>query len=96
MSKLPPNHGRSCCQGEPGSLLHRSKHFGTGAVRVDHVALCKVWFHGFGVKASRREPGSGPQQLHGSKRSVGAFGAAFETRPGPVLMFYPCTGICVG
>ena len=27
MSKLPPGHGCSCCQGEPGSLLHRSKQF---------------------------------------------------------------------
>ena len=97
--RLPPDHGRSCCQGEPGSLLHRSKHFGTGAVRVDHVALCEVWFHGFGVKTSRESWGAGLGSYIAASSPPAPSSA--RLRPsgalrGPVLMFYPCTGICVG
>ena len=92
VSKLPPSHGRSCCQGEPGILIHRSKQF---VCRGLQGVKGRAGSGDSGRWITGRKSRSGSPQPHGSKRSVGAFGAAFETRPRPDLMLYPCTGVCV-
>ena len=84
--------------GEPGSLLHRSKQFGAGTSGTSKGLSVRAVSTDWG-QVSLGESWRGPRQLHRSKQSSGGVESPSEPAPErlrrPVLMFYPCTGICV-
>ena len=86
-------HGRRCCQGEPGSLLHRSKQFGAGTSGTSKGLSVRAVSTDWG-QVSLGESWRGPRQLHRSKQSSEGVESPSEPAPErlrrPVLMFYPC------
>ena len=69
--------------GAPGSPATSERAVWAGSSQDEHEALRKGWFHGFGAKAPRGEPGSGSPQLHYSHMGASDPGGLCEAVHGP-------------